>query len=95
MQRNPKLYIALTLIPLILFNKILAFFKDKNIDDFIYMIKILKHLILNNEYAEVGKLLKDYKLNIDAVESLLKIDKIKSSKNSLTPAQRKEITKYL
>lgn len=28
MQRNPKLYIALTLIPLILFNKILAFFPE-------------------------------------------------------------------
>lgn len=64
--------------------------------DYIQMNKIIKHLLKQKDFSEIGKLLKDYKVNISHIESLLKIDKIIKSKNEgLTTKNKKELLKYL
>ena len=39
--------------------------------------------------------MKGYNIKLEHIESLLKIDKIKNTKTSLTSKQKKEFTKYL
>ncbi len=72
-------------------------FKDMNIFDYIYINKIVSKLILNNEIERCVKLLKDYDIELEHIESLLKIDKINNTrpaKSMLTSKQKKEFTKF-
>lgn len=70
-------------------------FNDLNIFDYIYMNKIIRNLINNGEIKRCVDILKNYNIKLEHIESLLKIDKIKSTKTSLTSKQKKEFTKYL
>lgn len=70
-------------------------FKNKTIYDYIFINKIIKELILNNKIEECVKLLIKYNIKLEYIESLLKIDKIKSTTNTLKSKQRKEFKKYI
>jgi DNA polymerase III delta prime subunit len=84
-------------------------FKDMNIFDYIYINKIIRKLIENNEIKECVDILKEYNIKLEHIESLLKIDKIETTntskimggkkpekiKTNLTSKQKKEFMKYL
>lgn len=70
-------------------------FKSMNIADYIYINKIIKKLIEEGNIEKCVDLLKNYDIKLEHIESLLKIDKIKNSKTTLTSKQKKEFLKYL
>ena len=70
-------------------------FNNKNINDYIYIIQIMKHKIAENKVEECINMLKDYDMTLKNIESLLKIDKIKTTKHNLTGKQKKEISTFL
>ena len=70
-------------------------FNNMNIDDYIYLNKLIKHFIDNNEIKECVKLMENYNIKLEHIESLLKIDKIENSKTCLTSKQKTEFNKYL
>lgn len=70
-------------------------FKNMNINDYIYMNKIIRNLISDNNIEECVKLLKDYDIKLEHIESLLKIDKIKETKTGLTSKQKTEFVAQL
>ena len=59
------------------------------------MSKIIKELIKNNEIERSVNIMKNYNIKIDHIKSLLKIDKIMTTKNSLSAKHNKEIQKYI
>lgn len=69
-------------------------FTDMNVTDYIYLSKIVKKLIDDNNILGCVELLKSYKIDLSHIELLLKIDKI-NGKVSLTPKQKKEFDRYL
>lgn len=70
-------------------------FKDMNIFDFIYINKIIRTLIERGDIEQCVVLLQRYDIKLEHIESLLKIDKIKNTKTSLSSKQKKEFAKYL
>lgn len=74
-----------------------SFFSNKTIHDYIYMNKIIRHYINNGKIKGcVDKILKDYPdISMTYVEPLLKIDKIRESKHSLSSKQKNEFTALL
>lgn len=70
-------------------------FKNKNIDDYIYINLIIRVLTSEDKLKDCVDLLHDYNISISNIESLLKIDKIKTTKTSLSSKQKKEISSYL
>lgn len=70
-------------------------FKNKNINDYIYINMIIRYLTSTNRIKECTELLKDYEIGINSIESLMKVDKIKTTKSNLTSKQKKEISQYL
>lgn len=70
-------------------------FKSMNISDYIYINKIVQKLITEGKIEECTELLKNYDIKLEHIESLLKIDKIKNSKTTLTSKQKKEFLKHL
>lgn len=69
-------------------------FKDKNINDYIYINLIIRYLTSENRTKECIDLLKGYNISVANIESLMKVDKIRP-KTSLTSKQKKEISSYL
>lgn len=69
-------------------------FTNMNVSDYIYLSKIIKKLLDENDIPKCIELLKNYKIELSNIELLLKIDKI-NGKTSLTPRQKKEFEKYL
>lgn len=70
-------------------------FKNKNIHDYIYINLIIRNLIAESRIDDCVKLLEGYDVKLVNIESLLKVDKIKSSKTNLTSKQKKELLLYL
>lgn len=70
-------------------------FCNMNISDYIYMNKIIKKFIIENNIKECADLLKQYNIKLEHIESLLKIDKIKNIKILLTSRQRNDFQLYL
>ena len=70
-------------------------FQNMNIFDYIYTNKLIKKLIDNNEIEDCVKIFNNYNIKLEHIESLLKIDKITSTKNNLASKQKKEFLKYL
>ena len=62
--------------------------------DFLYAIIILRALIANNNIKKCLEIIKNYKLKIEYIDSLLKIDKIKPIKTYIPLKFKKEIIKY-
>ncbi|MEM0354117.1 MAG: hypothetical protein QXW79_00910 [Thermoplasmata archaeon] len=65
------------------------YMKKVSIHDFLYMASILKTLFDRKEFEKIAVLMKPYNLKFKEIESIIKIDKIKKSKNlSLTGKQK-------
>lgn len=71
-----------------------VFLKNMNINDYLYLHKILRKLINKDKISECVELLSGYDVQIEYIESLLKIDKI-GEKISLTPKQKKEFMSHI
>ncbi len=69
--------------------------KKVSIYDFLYIATILKTLIDRKDFDKVAELMKPYGLKLKEIESIIKIDKIKKSKNSLTGKQRSTLKELL
>lgn len=74
-------------------------FTHSNINDYIYMNKILKKIISTKHISKCDKILGGYDIKLEHVESLLKIDKINKTSEKklllLTSKQKKEIQNVL
>ncbi|ARF09868.1 replication factor C large subunit [Indivirus ILV1] len=70
-------------------------FTNMNIDDYLYLSKLVKHFISNNDITECVKLLNKFNIKLEHIESLLKIDKIENIKSSLTAKQKTEFSNQL
>ena len=66
-----------------------------NIEDYIYVSKLVRFFVEKNNIKECVKLMKNYCIKLEHIESLLKIDKIDNSKPSLTAKQKNEFINYL
>ena len=69
-------------------------FKNMDISDYIYLNKIIRTLIETNNIDECNKLFEGYKCTSSAIESVLKIDKIKGSKYVIPNSAKKKFVKY-
>lgn len=69
--------------------------KKVSIYDFLYMASILKTLLERKDYEVFADLMKPYKLKLKEIESIIKIDKIKKSKNTLTGKKRNTLKELL
>jgi DNA polymerase III delta prime subunit len=69
--------------------------KNMNIDDYIYINKIIRKLIDSGNIAECAKILQLYNIKLEHIESLIKIDKIKHNKVALTSKQKNEFSSFL
>jgi len=70
--------------------------KNMNIFDYIFVSKIIYKYIQENNIEECVKLLVGYNMEMEYIESLLKINKIKKNKtNALSPKQKKEFINCL
>ena len=59
------------------------FLKKVSIYDFLYISSILKTLLERKEFNKLTELMKPYDLKLKEIESIIKIDKIKKTKNTL------------
>lgn len=75
--------------------KINEYFKNMNINDYIFINHIIRVLIERNKIDDFIDLLKSYNLKFENIDKILKIVRIKKTKFSLTGKQKKEITKKL
>lgn len=64
------------------------YLKKVSIYDFLYMATILKSLLEKRDFVTVAELMKPYNLKLKEIESIIKIDKIKKSKNNITGKPR-------
>jgi hypothetical protein len=71
------------------------FLKKVSIYDFLYISSILKTLLDKKDFEKVAELMKPYDLKLKEIESIIKIDKIKKSKNTLTGKQRNILKELL
>src|SRR5690606_5663263 len=69
-------------------------FRNLEIEDFMYTIQLINQLIEDDEIEKCGILLRDYKLSIRDLETLLKIDKL-SDKVKLPLNVKKRLALYL
>lgn len=70
--------------------------KNLTIYDYIHMNQIIKKLLIEQNNEEIGNKLKDYGVSGDQIDSLLKIDKIKKTKdNGLSTKNKKKIASFL
>jgi len=69
--------------------------KNMNIFDYMFVSKIIYNYIVNNNIEECIKLLLGYNIEMEYIESLLKINKIRSNKSCLTMKQKKEFVNYI
>lgn len=68
---------------------------NMNIHDYIYINQIVRKLLADGKNSECMKLFNGYGIKMEHIESLLKVDKIQSSKTNLAPKQKKELLNYL
>lgn len=71
------------------------FLKKVSIYDFLYIASILKTLLDRKDFEKVAELMRPYELKLKEIESIIKIDKIKKSKNTLTGKQRTTLKELL
>jgi DNA polymerase III delta prime subunit len=66
-----------------------------NIHDYIYINQIVRNMLNDGKNNECIRLFDGYNIKMEHIESLLKVDKIQSSKTNLAPKQKKELMSYL
>lgn len=69
-------------------------FKSFSINDYMYLIQLIKSLIENKKYKECSDIFKGYNIDIEQFEKILKIDKINNDKLVLSLPVKKELLKY-
>jgi replication factor C subunit 1 len=69
--------------------------KNMNIFDYMFVSKIIYNYIVSNDIEKCIKLLIGYGIEMEYIESLMKINKIKSNKSCLTMKQKKEFINYI
>lgn len=68
-------------------------FKNMTISDFMFAGKLMRGLLKNNKVDEYTKIMKKYNVKTEHLESLLRIDKIKNTKTSLSSKQKRDFNK--
>ena len=68
-------------------------FKNMNINDYIYVDKIIQGLIKVGDYEKLNTLIDKYNLDINAIESVLKINKLNGEKFIIPNKIKKNIIK--
>ena len=68
--------------------------KSFNINDYMYLIKLIKKLIEEKKYKECSDIFKGYNIDIEQFEKILKIDKINNEKLIIPLPVKKELIKY-
>lgn len=76
-------------------NKINTVFHNMNINDYVNINQIIRQYINDGKMKECVDLFKGYGIKLEILESILKVDKIKSSKTNLTSKQKKELSEFL
>jgi hypothetical protein len=66
-------------------------FKNMNINDFLYLNKIIRNTLISNSSNNCNEYFENYNCPITTFESLLKIDKINGKKYALTTKMKKKI----
>ena len=66
-------------------------FKNMNINDFLYLNKIIRNILFSQSSNKCNEYFENYKCPINIFESLLKIDKISGNKYTLTTKIKKKI----
>ena len=64
---------------------------NKNLDDLIFINKIITNMVINKKFDEVRKVRLEYNLSIKDIEIILKLNKMKE-KITLTSKMKKLIT---
>ena len=71
------------------------FLKKASIYDFLYIASILKTLLDKKDFEKVAELMEPYDLKLKEIESIIKIDKIKKTKVTLTGKQKTTLKELL
>ncbi len=69
--------------------------KNMNIFDYMFVSKIIYNYIIHNNIEACIQLLSGYGIELEYIESLLKINKIRSNKSFLSMKQKKEFSNYI
>lgn len=67
------------------------YFRNMEIDDYIYCIKLVRELLQDDRIEECKKLLSEYKVTSVAIRKLLSIDKINGTKKDIPKDMEKKI----
>jgi hypothetical protein len=68
-------------------------FKNMKLDDYIYLNKILKGLLQTENYDKINELMKGYNIDINGIESVLKINKLNGEKFVISTKLKKCLNK--
>ena len=71
------------------------FLKNKDIHDYVYMNQIIRKLLEEGKTKQIVELIDGYDIKLSNIETLLKVDKIKSPKTNLTSKQKTEINRAI
>jgi DNA polymerase III delta prime subunit len=71
------------------------YLQNLEVTDLIYINKLARTLIKEEKYSDCVNLFKDYKINVDNIESILKIDKINETKHIISSSVKKKLSKLL
>jgi hypothetical protein len=63
------------------------------LDDYIYLNKILKGLLETENYNKINELIQGYNIDINGIESVLKINKLNGEKFTISTKMKKSLTK--
>lgn len=68
-------------------------FKNMKLDDYIYLNKVLKGLLQTENYEKINELMKGYNIDINGIESVLKINKLNGEKFVISTKLKKCLSK--
>lgn len=69
------------------------YFKNMKLDDYIYLNKIIKGLLQIENYNKINELMQEYNIDINGIESVLKINKLNGEKFIISTKVKKALTK--
>ena len=69
------------------------YFKNMKLDDYIYLNKVIKGLLQTENYNKINELMQGYNIDINGIESVLKINKLNGEKFIISTKVKKYLTK--
>ena len=69
------------------------YFKNMKLDDYIYLNKVIKGLLQTENYNKINELMQGYNIDINGIESVLKINKLNGEKFIISTKVKKCLTK--